>query len=214
MHTSRDDYLINTLRFVSAKEATQIYGAILLESLTSPKMKETKAYKTYLVSYEEPTTKLKRVKRPTKKSFKAPTGGVVIRETPKMLLSKKKEKMTVEKRKRIDLLSKVALIKEAQYEEVRKKSLRDFHKTHPSGSSTVTKTAPSAAKIKPSVTNKGTCVKPRVLDVTEEVSTEIEPESWGKDEDDSNNEQDSRSEGSDQERDSDDDNTQSDSKKG
>ncbi|GJX61015.1 retrovirus-related pol polyprotein from transposon TNT 1-94 [Tanacetum coccineum] len=48
MHTSKDDYLINTLRFVSAKEETQIYGAILPESLTSPKMKETKAYKTYL----------------------------------------------------------------------------------------------------------------------------------------------------------------------
>nr|GEU76456.1 hypothetical protein [Tanacetum cinerariifolium] len=48
MYTSRDDYLLNTLRFVSVKEATQIYGAILPESLTSPKMKETKAYKTYL----------------------------------------------------------------------------------------------------------------------------------------------------------------------
>nr|GEV74891.1 hypothetical protein [Tanacetum cinerariifolium] len=48
MHTSKGDYLINTLRFVSAKEATQIYGAILPESLTSPEMKETKAYKTYL----------------------------------------------------------------------------------------------------------------------------------------------------------------------
>ncbi|GJW41169.1 hypothetical protein Tco_0067014 [Tanacetum coccineum] len=48
MHTSKDDYLTNTLRFVSTKEETQIYGAILLESLTSPEMKETKAYKTYL----------------------------------------------------------------------------------------------------------------------------------------------------------------------
>ncbi|GKB88822.1 hypothetical protein Tco_0961094 [Tanacetum coccineum] len=48
MHTSRDNYLINTLSFVSAKEATQIYGAILPESLTSLEMKETKAYKTYL----------------------------------------------------------------------------------------------------------------------------------------------------------------------
>ncbi|GJX44375.1 hypothetical protein Tco_0261051 [Tanacetum coccineum] len=48
MHTSKDDYLINTLRFVSAKEETQIYGAILLDSLTSPEMKETKPYKTYL----------------------------------------------------------------------------------------------------------------------------------------------------------------------
>ncbi|GJW40366.1 hypothetical protein Tco_0066211 [Tanacetum coccineum] len=48
MHTSKDDYLINTLRFVSTIEETQIYGAILPKSLTSPAIKETKAYKTYL----------------------------------------------------------------------------------------------------------------------------------------------------------------------
>nr|GEZ17945.1 hypothetical protein [Tanacetum cinerariifolium] len=48
MHTSKDDYLISTLRFVSAKESTQIYGAILPECLTNPAMKESKAYKTYL----------------------------------------------------------------------------------------------------------------------------------------------------------------------
>nr|GFA02804.1 hypothetical protein [Tanacetum cinerariifolium] len=122
MYTSKDDYLINTLRFVFAKEATHICGAILLESLTSPKMKKTKAYKTYLgfasgatppkkaqkfkkftspqlstgsVSSEEPTKKSKRVKRSTKKSTKALAGGVVIRETLKMPLSKKKEKMYV-----------------------------------------------------------------------------------------------------------------------
>nr|GEW26979.1 hypothetical protein [Tanacetum cinerariifolium] len=155
MHTSKDDYLINTLRFVSAKEATQIYGAILPESLTSPEMKETTAYKTYL-------------------------GGVVIRETPKMQLSKKKEKITVEKHKWIDMLSKVALTKEAQFKEVRKKSLMDFHKTQPSGSGTASKTTPSAAKIEPSVTNKGTGVKPRVgvkpgvPDVTEKESSKTE----------------------------------------
>nr|GEY03302.1 hypothetical protein [Tanacetum cinerariifolium] len=87
------------------------------------------------------------------------------RETLEMPLSKKKEKMTVKKRKRIDLLSKVALLKEAQFEEVRKKSLRDFHKTHPSGSGTVTKTTQSAAKIKPFVTNEGTGLKPWVPDI-------------------------------------------------
>ncbi|GJV53259.1 hypothetical protein Tco_1449000, partial [Tanacetum coccineum] len=216
MHTSKEDYLINTLRFVSAKEATQIYGAILPESLTSHEMKETKAYKTYLgfateatppkkarkfkkpaspqlstvpVSPDEPTKKSKRVKRPAKKSTKAPAEG-------------------------IDLLSEVTLTEEAQYEEVRKKSLRDYHKTHPSGFGTVTKTAPSAVKIKPSVTNEGTGVKPRVPDVTEEESSESEAESWGNDEDGSNNEQDFRSEGSDEENDSDDKNTQFDNEKG
>ncbi|GJZ24104.1 hypothetical protein Tco_0561563 [Tanacetum coccineum] len=209
----------------------------LPEAMTSPEMRETKAYKTYLsyatgvtppkkarkfkkpaspklttfpVSPEEPTRKSKRVKRPANKSTNAPTAGVVIRDIPVMSLSKKKEKVTVEKRKGIDLLSKVALTKEAQYEEVRKKSLRDFHKTHPSGSGIVT----SAAKIKPSVTNEGTGAKPGVPDVTEEESTESEAESWGRDEDDSNNDRDSRSKGNDQESNSGDDNSQSDKEKG
>ncbi|GJY38997.1 hypothetical protein Tco_0425361 [Tanacetum coccineum] len=91
MHTSKDDYLINTLRFVSAKEETQIYDDIHPKSLTSPELKETKAYKTYL----EPMGKSKRVKRPAKKSTKAPTRGIVIRYTPEMPLSKKKEKVDV-----------------------------------------------------------------------------------------------------------------------
>ncbi|GJY32946.1 hypothetical protein Tco_0417415 [Tanacetum coccineum] len=181
MHTSRDDYLINTLRFVSEKEESQIYGARLPKSMTT--------------SPEEPIRKSKRVKRPTKKSSDAPTAGVVIRETPVKSLSKKNEKITVEKHKGIDLLSKVALTEQAQYEEVRKKSLRDFHKTHPSGLGTVTKITPSVAKIKPYITNEGTCVKPGVPDVTKEESTESEAESWGKDEDKSNNDHDSKSEG-------------------
>ncbi|GJU58073.1 hypothetical protein Tco_1235839 [Tanacetum coccineum] len=176
MHTSKEDYLINTLRFVSAKEATQIYGAILPESLTSEKVQEACISSTLYCpsSPEEPTKKSKRVKRHAKKSTKAPAGGVVIRETLVIPLFKKKEKITAEKRKGIDLLSEVALTEEAQYEEVRKKSLRDFHKTYPSGSGTVTKTAPSAAKIKPLVINEGTGVKPGVLDVTEEESSKNE----------------------------------------
>ncbi|GKA76640.1 reverse transcriptase domain-containing protein, partial [Tanacetum coccineum] len=100
MYTSKDDYLINTLRFVSRKEASQIYGAVLPECLTSPEMKESKAYKTYL-GYatgevppkvarkfkkaspskkesklvhgdEEPVKKGKRLKTPAKKSASNP----------------------------------------------------------------------------------------------------------------------------------------------
>ncbi|GJT46253.1 hypothetical protein Tco_0954968 [Tanacetum coccineum] len=105
MHTSKDDYLINTLRFVSRREASQKYGAVLPECLTSPEMKESKAYKTYL-SYatgavppkvarkfkkaspskkdsvpvqadEEPVQKSKRVKRAAKKSSTTPAAGIV-----------------------------------------------------------------------------------------------------------------------------------------
>ncbi|GJZ22985.1 hypothetical protein Tco_0560024 [Tanacetum coccineum] len=120
MHTSRDDYLINTLRFVSAKKEYQIYRARLPKSMKSHEMRETKAYKTYLgyaigvtppkkarkfkkpaspklstviASLEEPTRKSKRVNIHVKKSSDAPTAGVVIRETLVKYLSKKKLKM-------------------------------------------------------------------------------------------------------------------------
>ncbi|GJW93380.1 hypothetical protein Tco_0173052 [Tanacetum coccineum] len=193
MHTSKDDYLINTLKFVSTKEATQIYGAIIPESLTSPEMKESKTYKTYLGFAtgatppkierkfkkaspskkdlnlnqvpvdKEPKSAKKKV--PAKKTTRKQTSGVVIRDTPVESSSKRKEK----------------------FEEVRKKSLRDFHKTYPSGS--------GAVKIKPSIISEGTGAKPGVPDVTEEESSE-------------------KSDSSDEEYDSDDENTQSNNENG
>ncbi|GJW06607.1 hypothetical protein Tco_1569030 [Tanacetum coccineum] len=141
MHTSKDDYLINTLRFVSRKEASQIYGDVLPECLTSPEMKESKAYKTYLgyatgdvppkiarkfkkasptkkdidlvPVYEEPVIKGKRIKRSVKKSSTKPTTCIVIREPPveRKSKGKEKEKVDVAYGKGIELLSKVALRK-------------------------------------------------------------------------------------------------------
>ncbi|GJT30924.1 hypothetical protein Tco_0911199 [Tanacetum coccineum] len=206
MHTSKDDYLINSLRFISAKESTQIYEAILPECLTSPVMKESKAYKTYL-GYatgavppkmaqkfkkpspskkdsdlvpvdEELVQKGKRVKRPAKKSTTKPTAGVVIREAPveTKSKSKEKEKVDVTRGKGIELLSEVDLTEEAQMKEIRKKSLRDFHKTHPSGSGMVAKIPQSVDKITPTVTSKGTGDKPGVPNVTEDDSTEKQEE--------------------------------------
>ncbi|GKF05103.1 hypothetical protein Tco_0035771 [Tanacetum coccineum] len=82
--------------------------------------------------------------------------------------------------------------------EVRKKSLRDFHKTHPSGSGTVAKKPLSVEKITPTITSEGTGDKPGVLDVTNDDSSESEYESWGNDEDDNNNEQESSDESNDE----------------
>ncbi|GJT09029.1 hypothetical protein Tco_0843491 [Tanacetum coccineum] len=207
MHTSKDDYLINTLRFISRKEASHIYGAVLPECLTSPEMKESKAYKTYLgyatgevppkvarkfkkaslskkeseivPGDEEPVKKGKRLKTPAKKSASKPATGIVIREPPVEEKSKRKEKR-----------------------KVRKKSLRDFHKTHPSGSGTITEKLPSVKKIIPTITSEGTGDKLGVPDVTNDDSSESEFESWGNDEDDSNNEQESSDESSKQENES------------
>ncbi|GJY75689.1 hypothetical protein Tco_0480805 [Tanacetum coccineum] len=232
MHTSKDDYLINSLRFVSAKESSQIYGVVLPECLTSPEMKESKAYKTYLghatgavppkiarkfkkasptkkdsdlvLVDEEPVTKGKQVKRSFKKSSTKPTTGIVIREPLVETKSKgkEKEKVDVAHGKGIELLSEIALTEKAQLKEVRKKSLRDFHKTHPSDSGTGSEKPPSVEKITPTVTSEGTGDKLGVLDVTEDDSTESESESWGNDEDDSNNEQEASDESSRQENES------------
>ncbi|GJR56140.1 hypothetical protein Tco_1406661 [Tanacetum coccineum] len=230
MYTSKDDYFINSLRFVSAKESTQIYGAILPECLTSPAMKESKAYKTYL-GYatgdvppkiarkfkkaspskkdsdlvpvdEKPVTKGKRVKRSVKKSTTKPTTSIVIREPPVETKSKRKEMVDVNRDNGIELLSDVALTEESHLKEVRKKSLRDFRKTHPSGSGTVAKKPPRVDKITPTITSEGTGDKPRVPDVLEDDFTKSEYESWGNDEDDSNNEQESSDESSKQENES------------
>nr|GEX36968.1 retrovirus-related Pol polyprotein from transposon TNT 1-94 [Tanacetum cinerariifolium] len=149
MHTSKDDYLINTLRFVSAKESTQIYGKLLPKTLTSPEMKESKAYKTYL-GYASGAIPPK-IARKFKKTSPSKKDSIVIREDPVETQSKRKEKVDVAHGKGIDLLSEVALTKEAQMKEVRKKILRDFHKTHPSGSGTVAENPPRVDKITPTV---------------------------------------------------------------
>ncbi|GJS21120.1 hypothetical protein Tco_0449752 [Tanacetum coccineum] len=232
MHTSKDNYLINTLRFVSRKKASQIYGAVLPQCLTSPKMKESKAYKTYhgyatsevppkvvrkfkkaslskkeselVPGDEEPVKKDKRLKTPAKKSASKLATGIVIIETPVETESKRKEKEKVDVAhgKGIELLSEVALSEKDQVKEVRKKSLRNFHKTHPSGSGIVAEKPPSVEKITPTVTSEGTSDKPGVPNVTNDDSSESESESWGNDEDDSNNEQESSNERSKQENES------------
>ncbi|GJV55601.1 retrovirus-related pol polyprotein from transposon TNT 1-94 [Tanacetum coccineum] len=70
-----------------------------------------------------------------------------------------KEKVDVTRGKGIELLSEVALTEEAQMKEVRKKSLRDFHKTHPIGSGTVAEKPQSVDKITPTVTSVGTDIR-------------------------------------------------------
>ncbi|GKB87710.1 hypothetical protein Tco_0959982, partial [Tanacetum coccineum] len=169
-------------------ESSQIYGAILPECLTSPAMKESKAYKTYIgyATGEVPSKIARKFKKasPTKKDSDLVPPPVETKSK-----GKEKEKVDVSRGKGIELLPDVALTEKAQLKEVIKKSLRDFHKTHPSGSNTGTKKPPSVEKITPTVTSEGTGDKPRVLDVTEDDSTKCESESWGNDEDDRNNEQ-------------------------
>ncbi|GJZ12441.1 hypothetical protein Tco_0547671 [Tanacetum coccineum] len=181
IHTSRDNYLINMLKFISTKEESQIYRAGLPESMTSPEMRESKAYKTYLgyATEDTPPKKARKFKKPA---------------SPKLTTILVSPKEPTRKSKRIIDQQRSLLM--CQHEVLSLEKLL--------GSGTFTKIAPSAIKIKPSVTNEGMGAKPGVLNVTKEESTESEAESWGRDEDDNNNEHDSSSEGNDQEKDTDD----------
>ncbi|GJW37466.1 hypothetical protein Tco_0060386 [Tanacetum coccineum] len=137
---------------------------LLPECLTSPEMKESKAYKTYLcyatgVVPPKIARKFKKAS-PTKKDSDL----VLVDEEP----------VDVAYGKGIELLSEVALTEKAQLKEVRKKRLREFHKTHLSGSGIVAKKPPSVEKTISTVTSEGTSDKPGVLDVTEDDSTESE----------------------------------------
>ncbi|GJR36763.1 hypothetical protein Tco_1212447 [Tanacetum coccineum] len=167
------------------KLSSQIYRAVLPECLTSPEMKESKAYKTYLgyATGEVP---------PKVSSSKS----LLWKQSQK---ERKKVKVDVAYGKGIELLSEVALSEKAQMKEVRKKSSRDFHKTHPSDSGMIAKNPPSVEKIIPTITSEGTGDKLEVPDVTNDDSSESESESWGNHEDDRNNEQESSDESSKQE---------------
>ncbi|GJT15846.1 hypothetical protein Tco_0874552 [Tanacetum coccineum] len=133
LHTIRDDSLLGTLKFVSKTEDSQKYGALIPDGMINQTIKDTEAFKTYYdfstgkvalkkarkfkktalpsrtlppVKKVEPIQKAKRVKRPAKKSTIAPAAGVVIRDT-----------------------SEVAHVKEAL-----RKSKKDYHMLHASGS--------------------------------------------------------------------------------
>ncbi|GJW47829.1 retrovirus-related pol polyprotein from transposon TNT 1-94 [Tanacetum coccineum] len=104
----------------------------------SPSKKESEL----VLGDEEPVKKGKRLKTP-KKSASKPAAG-------------------------IELLSEVAMSEKAQMKEARKKSLRNFYKTHPSSSGTVAEKPPSVEKITPTITSEGTGDKPVVPEKDEE----------------------------------------------
>ncbi|GKB55116.1 hypothetical protein Tco_0905869 [Tanacetum coccineum] len=140
LHIIRDDSLLGTLKFVSKTQDYQQYGAPILDDMINQAIKDSKAYKTYYdfatgkatpkkarkykkvalpsrilypVLEEEPAKKPKRARKPAKKSTTIPTAGVVIRDTPRESVPKKKTPAKVDRGKGMDLLSDVTLLEAA-----------------------------------------------------------------------------------------------------
>nr|GEV94245.1 hypothetical protein [Tanacetum cinerariifolium] len=137
------------------------------------------------VKEAEPVKKVKRVKRPAKKSTTAPTPGVAIRDTPGVSIPKKKAPTKADRSKGIEILSDVALSEAAQLKEATKRSKKDYHISQASGSFDGTdfkSRVPDELQRKTSNIDEGTSTKPGVLDIPTYDSVS-KNESWGDSED-------------------------------
>ncbi|GJS36095.1 putative reverse transcriptase domain-containing protein [Tanacetum coccineum] len=183
-------------------KASQIYRAVLPECLTSPEMKESKAYKTYLgyATGEVPP----KVARKFKKASPSKKESELVLEMKNL---SKNTRLKTPAKKSASKPATVALPEKAQMKEVRKKSLRDFHKTHPSGSGMVVEKPPSVEKITPTVTN----------DINYESSkqeNESEEQELDSEQDEESDDDDQEEEEFDQENESEDDEMKSDEEQG
>ncbi|GJS93123.1 hypothetical protein Tco_0800091 [Tanacetum coccineum] len=178
LHTTRDNSLLGTLKYVSKTEEHQVYGALIPKEMLNEDILNSTAYKTYYAyasgakepkkarMFKKPASpKLKTIlvspKEPTKKPDKAKKDVTSTKKTTtKPKPTKKKASVKADRGKGLNVLSDVAPSEAAQLKEVTKRSKKDFHISHASGS------------------GKGTYNKPRVPDVPK-YNSKSNKESWG-----------------------------------
>ncbi|GJR99484.1 hypothetical protein Tco_0315993 [Tanacetum coccineum] len=142
MHTTRDDSVLGTMRFISRHADTQVYGVILPQAMANQALLNSDAYKTYyaIASRAEPPMSRKSQKKfdssisseesPSKKK----SAKVKKVATAKPKPTKKKAPVKADRGKGLNVLSEVALSEADQLKEATKRSKKDFHISHASGS--------------------------------------------------------------------------------
>ncbi|GKE42069.1 hypothetical protein Tco_1469353 [Tanacetum coccineum] len=163
-HTALDDTMFTSMRCVSRHEKTQVYGAILPQHLTNQAMLESIAYQTYYAY----ATGEKAPKEKLKSSAKVAT------------TDKKKQPATMPKTKGLAVLSEVALTEAEQIKMATKRSKKDFHMSHVSGSGDgvdIQSKVPDEQQQKVTNTNEGAGVRLEVPNVPKD-DLESEEESW------------------------------------
>ncbi|GJZ18031.1 hypothetical protein Tco_0554154 [Tanacetum coccineum] len=160
-HMANDDPILKTMRFIPQHEVVQRYGAILLDYLTNPTMKESEDYKTYHdLATGNVQPKLKYVRRSSRtKTDEAPkpSSDKRVKSTAMVAKSGKKNQPALG----LETLSEITLTKAEQLKPATKRSLIQTHSSYASGSSA----------------HEGTGVTSRVLDVPDYESDD-EQISW------------------------------------
>ncbi|GJS01317.1 hypothetical protein Tco_0317825 [Tanacetum coccineum] len=204
-HYARDDFMFTTIRVISKHKDTQEYGAILPQHLTNQAMLESEAFKTYRAyATGEKAPKSKATKKKTDSESSPKTKPSQASKGKRIKTSAKGDKPATTKSKGLTVLSEVALSEAEQMKLATKRSLKEFHISHASGSGDgvdILSKVPDEQQQTGSGTNEGAGDKPEVPDVPE-YRSESEEESWtfsqGEDEEE------------DEEHDSDDDNDDND----
>ncbi|GJW61004.1 hypothetical protein Tco_0110339 [Tanacetum coccineum] len=107
MHTAQDDYILGTMRFVSKDEDTQVYGALIPTTMTTPKIRDSFAYQIYLAFVTRAATPK------TKRIYKKPASPMIKTTTTSPEETPSKRKSAPAKKDGIELLSDAALLEEA-----------------------------------------------------------------------------------------------------
>nr|GFA26251.1 hypothetical protein [Tanacetum cinerariifolium] len=153
LHTIRDDTLLFTLKFVSKIEDYQKYGALIPNCMINQEIKDSKAYKTYL-DYAIGKVPPKKARK-----FKKPA-------SPKLKTVPTSPKEPTQKGKRVKRPTKKATTTLTIGFVIR---------------DTTEVLDEQTGKTKD--TSKGTCVKPRVPNMSKEDSFDSDDYSWGNSED-------------------------------
>nr|GEW52042.1 ribonuclease H-like domain-containing protein [Tanacetum cinerariifolium] len=190
IHTTKDDSLLGTLKYVSKTKEHQVYEALIRKEILNEDILNSIAYQTYYAyasgakepkkarKFKKPASpKLKTVlvspKEPTKKLVK---GNKDVSQTKKPStkpkLTKQKALVKANKDKGLNVLPTAALSETAQQKEAINRGKKDFHISHASGSGVL-----EEQQHKISGTDEGTGTKPGVLDVPK-YDSESEKESW------------------------------------
>ncbi|GJW86297.1 hypothetical protein Tco_0161637 [Tanacetum coccineum] len=139
-HYARDDFMFTTVRIISKHQDTQVYGAILPQHLTNQAMLESEAYMTYRAyATGEKTPKLKSTKKKADSKSSPKTKPTQASKGKRIKTSAKgdksaKMKQSATKLKGLTVLSEVALSKADQMKLETKRSKKEFHSSHTSGS--------------------------------------------------------------------------------
>ncbi|GJV46393.1 hypothetical protein Tco_1430929 [Tanacetum coccineum] len=186
-HYARDDFMFTTIRVISKHKDTQEYSVILPHHLTNQAMLESEAFKTYRAyATGEKAPKSKATKKKTDSESSLKTKPSQASKGKRIKTLAKKDKPVTTKSKGLTILSKVALSEAEQMKLATKRTMKEFHISHASGS--------------------GAGDKPEVPDVPE-YRSESEEESWTfsqGDDDEESDEHDSANEDDEQQNDSED----------